>query len=287
MNYPINCQKCNKPLYGHVKYCPFCGTASISAAARIGGGGTDTGITKPVEEIITKQPEPTVIESETTKEAEPEKVISEVKTPTKDLEIIESSAKIPRKKPFLKIAIVVGIVAVIAAGLLNTQKGTVAPPVPKTNRIETKTKPVVARPKETKKEAVEPSKSQLEQRANQQPVAAPNLNEERAKIRQEVEKEALAKAETERQRQEQLSRQKEIANQRQEHDVKQGEIDAYLSDGKNFFENGKYELCIEKMREVVRRDNNNREAKQFIRMASEKINNIKQQFSNPTFGGSE
>lgn len=68
---------------------------------------------------------------------------------------------------------------------------------------------------------------------------------------------------------------------------KQREIDEYLADGRRFFENGKYELCIEKMREVIKRDSNNSEAKQYIRMASEKINNIKKQFSNPTFGGSE
>lgn len=32
MNYPANCKKCNQPLYGPVKYCPFCGIASVSVA---------------------------------------------------------------------------------------------------------------------------------------------------------------------------------------------------------------------------------------------------------------
>ena len=101
------------------------------------------------------------------------------------------------------------------------------------------------------------------------------------------EREALAKVEAERQRQEQINRQKEIENQKQEQAARQREIEEYLSDGKRFFENGKYELCIEKMGEVVRRDSNNREAKQYIRMASKKIDDIKKQFSNPTFGESE
>ncbi len=73
----------------------------------------------------------------------------------------------------------------------------------------------------------------------------------------------------------------------QDKTITQREIDDYLAEGKQFFDRGKYELCIEKMKEVIKRDNGNREAKQYIRMASEKINNIKRQFSNPTFGGSE
>lgn len=65
------------------------------------------------------------------------------------------------------------------------------------------------------------------------------------------------------------------------------EIDDYLTEGKRFFENGKYELCIEKMKEVIKRDNNNSEAQQYIRMATQKIEDIRNHFRNPTFGGSE
>ena len=35
MNYPVNCKKCNQPLYGPVKYCPFCGVASIPPQASL------------------------------------------------------------------------------------------------------------------------------------------------------------------------------------------------------------------------------------------------------------
>jgi len=95
--------------------------------------------------------------------------------------------------------------------------------------------------------------------------------------------------------QEQLIKQKERATiakfvaktQRQEQEAKQREIDDYLTEGKQFFENAKYELCIEKMKEVIKRDNSNREAKQYIRMASNKINTIRQEWSHPNFGGSE
>lgn len=29
MNFPVNCNRCNQPLYGPVKFCPFCGISSI------------------------------------------------------------------------------------------------------------------------------------------------------------------------------------------------------------------------------------------------------------------
>ncbi|MEW6418075.1 MAG: hypothetical protein AB1480_08140 [Nitrospirota bacterium] len=180
---------------------------------------------------------------------------------------------LPQPKPiFLKVVLVLGIVVIIG-GFFYAKKGSFMQSVSKTEQGEIKPQPIAEQPKEAVREVVEPPKPQAEQGNSQQPAPATNLNEEREKIRQEAEREALAKVEAEKQRQEQALRQREI--------------DSYLSDGKRFFENGKYELCIEKMREVIKRDNNNPEAKQYIRMASERINNIKRQFSNPTFGGSE
>lgn len=65
------------------------------------------------------------------------------------------------------------------------------------------------------------------------------------------------------------------------------EIKDYLAAGRKYFDMGKYELCISKMEEVLKRDKNHPIAIQHIRMANERINKIKKEFSNPTFGGSE
>ncbi len=66
--------------------------------------------------------------------------------------------------------------------------------------------------------------------------------------------------------------------------VKQQEIRDYLAKGKQFFEMGKYELCIEKMKEVLRRDRNNYEAGRYIQMAKKKLDQIEIEFENPTVG---
>jgi outer membrane biosynthesis protein TonB len=335
VKYPTNCKNCNHPLYGPVKYCPFCGAAFVSVTAPsenqkldslrsaiddslakgeftpdirgyIKKKGKELGLAEEVcdsfllealkekrfipkrENVYDplsvcwysaekkKSKDKTAQQPEAFKEVppKPEKPV-EVKPPVStqpEPPEIPVPPLPPPKPLFWKVVVVLGIV-VIVAGLFYTKKGSFMPPGPKTEQGEPKTPPTVEQPKETKGEVVEPPKPQIEQRDSQQPPAVPNLNEEREKIRQEAEREALAKVEAEKQRQEQA--------------VRQREIDSYLSDGRRFFENGKYELCIEKMREVIKRDNNNPEAKQYIRMASEKINNIKRQFSNPTFGGSE
>jgi len=192
----------------------------------------------------------------------------------------------PPKPLFWKVVMILGIVVIIG-GFFYAKKGSLITPGSKQEQGETKTQPTPEQPKETVKEVGEPSKPQTEQGGSQQPAPVPNLNEEREKMRQEAEREALAKVEAEKQRQEQINRQREIENQRREQAVKQQEVDSYLSDGKRLFENGKYELCIEKMREVIKRDNSNPEAKQYLRMASERISNIKNKFKNPTFGGAE
>lgn len=56
MKYPVNCNKCAQALYGPVKYCPFCGTASPSITATDDKQNLDT----------LKQPEP-----KTTEETQP------------------------------------------------------------------------------------------------------------------------------------------------------------------------------------------------------------------------
>lgn len=33
MTYPVKCKKCNNPIYGPVKYCPFCGAVFVSVTA--------------------------------------------------------------------------------------------------------------------------------------------------------------------------------------------------------------------------------------------------------------
>lgn len=353
MNYPVNCKKCNQLLYGHVKYCPFCGTAYDSvvassekenlAALRIEidssliqgeytpdikgvlrQKGKEIGITdaavdamllealkekgfspakdgandplavewftadkKPKEVIPPTQPEPPTTEEPQSKPEKPVEVKAPTVTPPE--QIIKPKPPPPPPPPpkplFWKVAAVIGAIIIIA-GLLYAKKESGSPPPPKTGQDVVRPKPQrqVEQPKKTRTEVPEAPKPPVEQQANPQLATTPNLDAERERIRQEAEKEVLARVEAERQRQELINRQREIENQRQEQAARQREIDDYLADGRRFFENGKYELCIEKMREVIRRDSNNSEARQYIRMASEKINNNKRQFPPPPGG---
>ena len=64
------------------------------------------------------------------------------------------------------------------------------------------------------------------------------------------------------------------------------EISVYLEDGIKYYENGKYELSIEKMKEVIRRDRTNYIALKYIAKAQNKLNRIDQEFEKPTVGRS-
>lgn len=68
MKYPVNCNKCNQPLYGPVKYCPFCGTdlTARTTASEIPQQPKPT----TVAEVLPEQK----IEVPVKKQSEPEKV---------------------------------------------------------------------------------------------------------------------------------------------------------------------------------------------------------------------
>ncbi len=354
MKYPVNCNKCTQALYGPVKYCPFCGTASPSITATddkqnldtlrseisslLGAGkyapnireairqkGKAIGISEaaadsllrevlkekgfsPVEDGVgdplavewyaaEKKPDKVTPHAQTETaiieepQPTPEKPL-DVKTPavTPPEHIITPeppSPSPPLPNPlFWKVAAVFGT-TIIIAGLFYAKKESGSPTAPKTEQVETVPQRTVEQPKKTRTEVPEAPKPQVEQNVNPQPAEAANLDAERERIRQEAEKEVLAKVEAERQRQEQINRQREIENQRQKEAARQREIDDYLSDGKGFFENGKYELCIEKMKEVLRRDRNNREAERYIQIAQQRLSDAKRQFENLKFGGQE
>ena len=275
MNYPVNCKKCNQPLYGPVRYCPFCRKDTISATPTPVEKIKKEKVKTPVEEkvvLITPpikepEPEPEVV----TLPLVEEKVDVETPTTKKNEEIIE-----PRPKPlFWKIALVLGLIVIvigvfIAKTVINTE-------------------PKVGQPKEIKGNVVEPPKVKKKQASNKGPAATgtADLNAEREKIRQEAEREALAKVEAERQRQaveKEALANVEAERQRQEQAIRQREIDTYLSEGKMSFQKGKYELCIEKMKEVLKRDRNNYEAEKYVRMSQDEQEKINKQFKNPNVG---
>ena len=164
----------------------------------------------------------------------------------------------------MKVFLILGIVAVIV-GVFYMKKESIAPLVSETKQGGKKLQPG---------DVIGPKKSHIWQRDTQKTTVTEsyNIDEERAKIKRDTEKEALARVEAERQKQEQL--------------IKQREIDDYLADGKRFFENGKFELCIEKMKEVLKRDRENAEAIQYMAMAQEKLKEIENQFKNPEVGRS-
>jgi hypothetical protein len=68
--------------------------------------------------------------------------------------------------------------------------------------------------------------------------------------------------------------------------VDKQEIASYVQQGINYYESGKYELSIEKMKEVLKRDRGNNRALQYISMAQNRLNEIDQEFRNPIVGGS-
>jgi len=88
---------------------------------------------------------------------------------------------------------------------------------------------------------------------------------------------------------ENLQREKEQRKQLEQAErlAVQQEALQYLQEGKEYFNKGKYELSIEKMKEVLKRDRSNYEANQYIRMASTKLEEIRNQFRNAAIGKSE
>jgi hypothetical protein len=64
------------------------------------------------------------------------------------------------------------------------------------------------------------------------------------------------------------------------------EISSYLAEGKQHYSEGKYERCIDKMEEVLKRDPNNQEAIQYKKMAKDKLDAIDREFKNPEVGRS-
>lgn len=103
-----------------------------------------------------------------------------------------------------------------------------------------------------------------------------DISQKEEKIREDARKaeEAAKKAELERQKAEAAR------------DSVGQSIAQYLEDGKRYFSLGKYELSIEKMKEVLVRDSNNHEAQKYIQMAREKLDEIDRQFKNPKVGRS-
>lgn len=63
-------------------------------------------------------------------------------------------------------------------------------------------------------------------------------------------------------------------------------VSQYMQDGKRYFDMGKYELSIEKMKEVLKRDRNNYEANRYVQMAQERLDQIEREFRNPNVGRS-
>lgn len=58
----------------------------------------------------------------------------------------------------------------------------------------------------------------------------------------------------------------------------------YLSEGKSHYNKGEYKLAIMSMKEVIRRDNTNREAERFIQLATKELDRIKKEFEYPEIG---
>jgi hypothetical protein len=87
-----------------------------------------------------------------------------------------------------------------------------------------------------------------------------------------------------------------IQNQQQEAsiEVQQNEINSmklkeikqYLQEGKRYYSLGKYELCISKLEEVLKREASNKEAQNYIKNAKAHLEEIEKQFKNPVVGGS-
>jgi len=96
------------------------------------------------------------------------------------------------------------------------------------------------------------------------------------------EKEALEKAKAEMVAMEKAKDEKKAA----EKEKIQQEISQYLKEGEVFYNNGKYELCIEKMKEVLNRNGNNFEAKEYLKMSQNKLKEIEEEFKNPKVGRS-
>lgn len=75
-------------------------------------------------------------------------------------------------------------------------------------------------------------------------------------------------------------------DERKKEEELKAEVSAYLQEGKSYFNSGKYELSIEKMKEVLKRDRHNYEADRYIRMAQDKLDEIEMEFRNPNVGRS-
>ncbi len=279
--YPVSCPFCQKSLHGPSVHCPFCGKEQEKETVF-----TETEKEPEVSHALSKTvaehpPEPETIqgtddtpraESERSHEAFQENSITkneheedeeeQEKTPLHHFHI--DSAPPPFQEPTttkpqpqaLKssnnhIFIILGIIAVIGAIGIIGVAGYFFLEVKKTER-ET-----IVYQEESKKAAEDAEKEMQRLKMLQEAKAREAEEKWKAKIIQD----SIRKAEKEKQ-----------------------QINQYLAEGIDYYTKGKYELAINNMNEVLRRDSNNREATRYLERSRKELERIKTEWENVTTG---
>jgi hypothetical protein len=312
MNYPVNCKKCNQPLYGPVKYCPFCGVASISLAdipaekkpdivkaetntslmqgehppdvrGDISQEGKKIGSSDEDKKVIDKapqQPEPEISHEEVLTEQGKSSVLQKVGVDKSSITLAGNSGGSgyndggtndgrKHKENLVKvIALAAGIILIIVGFFYYNNDNN--------DKMKQIQKDV------TQKE----EKIREETRKAEEASREAEMNRQKAEIERQKAEAAQAEAAREIATKEAASREAAArASAMKEYDRQA--LFQYLQEGKRYFDMGKYELSIEKMKEVLKRDKNNNEANRYVQMAQERLEKAKSQFRNLTFGGQE
>jgi len=268
---PDICTSCQKPIYGTVRYCPYCGIARQTAHSTTTTNkenkaflATEKSSLPDHRQEVLQTPEESTAKIhvlEPSKENDPSSdpiSANQKKTENRTSEKINrydtKTTTLPKKN--IALALVIAGIVVIAGFLIYNSpfQSSRTPPQPE---IENQQEPA-------------------EENVNY--VNARRIAEEAAIIEVErIAKEmAVEKAELEAER-ERIEREKKQA----EFARVQAEIQDYLTQGQILLGNGKYERCIDKMKEVLKRDPSNRKAMTIKRTAQNKLDDVWGKFSNP------
>lgn len=311
MNYPVNCKKCNQPLYGPVKYCPFCGVASVSLAnippekkpdivkaeintslmqgehapdlrGDISQEGKEIGSSDEDNKVIDKtpqQPEPEISHEEVLTEQVKSSVQQKVGVDKSSLTLAGDSGGFghndggtndgrKRKEKLIKmVAAVAGIILIIVGFFYYNNYNN--------DKMKQIQKDVAQKEEKIREETRKAEEAAREAETNRQHAEIERQKAEAAQA--EAAKEIATKEAASREATARASAMKEADRQA---------LFQYMQEGKRYFDMGKYELSIEKMKEVLKRDRKNHEAERYIQMAQNKLDQIEKEFVNPNIGRS-
>jgi len=262
-HYPVSCPYCKENLYGPTAYCPFCGKKlekSLPADPDIDLHKKRTTHNPPTETKSTIQPAipPEQFTDKNQEvndnETDPQETVSKPKTSESDEGVLEQEKQPLRQEPLITPAKASKPAHELNQNLIILILGIIAI-IGATGFIFLQVK-----------------------KAEQETIAI-EAKSETAAAEAKAEKEWL-KIEAQKRKDDENERLDSLRKAKEEKQL----IYNYLSEGKSHYNKGEYKLAIMSMKEVIRRDDTNREAERFIQLASKELDRIKKEFEYPETG---